>query len=166
MKTWSDKETITLLEKYNTVSNDDLCSAIPNKTWMAIYKKAYKLGLRKSVESEFLNRSLSRRREKASNWNGGASVTSKGYRIILVSDHNRADKKGYVLEHIYVWEKETKMIIPSGFCLHHLNGDKKDNRIENLALMTIGAHTKHHHTGSKRSVETRKRISEKARNRK
>lgn len=34
--------------------------------------------------------------------------------------------------------------LPKGFVIHHINGDKKDNNISNLALLTIGAHSKLH----------------------
>jgi len=34
--------------------------------------------------------------------------------------------------------------IPKGFIIHHLNEDKKDNNIDNLALITITAHNRIH----------------------
>ncbi len=40
------------------------------------------------------------------------------------------------------------------------NGNKADNRIQNLCMMQHTAHTVFHHTGAKRSTETRKKISE------
>ena len=103
MKTWTTEEIDVLIQNYNVVSNETLATLIPNKTKQGIYKKAYKLGLRKSKEIEFLNRSLSRKRERGSNWNGGVRVTKRGYRQVLSPEHSRADSSGYVMEHILVW---------------------------------------------------------------
>ena len=161
MRTWTDREVSILLENYNKVSNSVLISMIPEKSKQGIYKKAYKLGLRKDKNIEFINRSEARRRENASNWKGGVKYTAKGYRQVLVPEHLRADAGGYVMEHIYVWEKETGVPVPSGCCVHHLNGDKTDNRIENLCLMSVGAHTVFHHTGTHHSEEKKKKIRRK-----
>jgi len=161
MKTWTQNEVEVLLRDYNRLSNAALQDALPNKTPLAIYKKAYKYGLRKSAEIEYKNRSEARRREKSSNWNGGIRSTSHGYKQVLMPTHQRADSSGYVMEHILVWERISGQPIPSGCCVHHLNEDKTDNRPENLCLMGIGAHTAHHHRGATRSAETRRKISEK-----
>lgn len=160
MKTWTDTEILVLKENYNKVSNDELCKLLPLKTELAIYKKAYNLGMRKTKEISFLNRSNARKGEKSSNWNGGVRKTRKGYRQILMPHHKRSDSNGYVMEHIVVFEKESGITVPNGCCIHHLNGIKDDNRIENLCMMTRSSHTIFHHSGSKRSDETRKNISE------
>lgn len=119
MKTWTTEEIDVLIQNYNVVSNETLATLIPNKTKQGIYKKAYKLGLRKSKEIEFLNRSLSRKRERGSNWNGGVRVTKRGYRQVLSPEHSRADSSGYVMDHILVWERETGFPVPDGCCIHH-----------------------------------------------
>lgn len=161
MKTWTRDETEVLIENYNRVSNSELQKLIPNKSALGIYKKAYKLGLRKSKEIEFLNRSDSRKGEKGSNWNGGRMTSKKGYVLLLCPGHHRANSKGYVMEHIVVWENATGIPVPKNCCIHHLNGKKNDNRIENLCLMKFSAHTVFHHLGTHESEETKKKISEK-----
>lgn len=81
-------------------------------------------------------------------------------------EHKRADKSGYVMEHILIFEKESGIEIPNGCCIHHLNGIKDDNRIENLCLMTHSAHTVFHHKGIPCSPETIEKIKESKRRRK
>ena len=144
MALWTDTEVQILIENYNKVTNDILEQLIPSKTYLAIYKKAYKLGLRKSSDIEFANRSLAKRGDRCNFWNGGVSITTKGYRVIRKPSHPRADSKGYVLEHILIFEKEAGITVPQGCCVHHINGNKTDNRIENLCMMTHSAHTTMH----------------------
>ena len=47
------------------------------------------------------------------------------------------------LLHRTIWE-EHKGPIPKGHVVHHLNGDKVDNRIDNLSLMSQAEHCFHH----------------------
>lgn len=164
MKTWSAEEVDILLRNYNSVTNNELIKLLPKKNLNGIYKKARKLGIKKIPEIEWKNRSEARKREKSSNWKGGSRKTAKGYRQILMPEHPRADRTGYVMEHIVVWENATGSTLPDSCVIHHLNGVKTDNRIENLCAMQRGAHTTFHHTGAKRSEETRKNISNARRN--
>ena len=54
--------------------------------------------------------------------------------------HPRANKRGYVKEHILVWEATHGKPLPHGWVIHHLNGVKNDNRPENLEAMPNGNH--------------------------
>ena len=123
------------------------------------------MGLRKNPDIEYLNRSEVRKREKGSNWKGGFRITKKGYRQVLMPGHHRSDKSGYVMEHILVWEMKTGVPVPPNCCIHHLNGDKLDNRMQNLCMMDTGSHTAFHHTGTKMSESTKRKISESSKKR-
>jgi hypothetical protein len=160
MRTWTQDEIRILVENYDTATNAELAKIIPGKSKYGIYKKAYKMGLRKNAEVEFKNRSEARSGPRAANWKGGVRMTRNGYRQIRAPGHPRSDSAGYVMEHIIVWEINTGIQVPKNCCVHHLNGNKADNRIENLCLMEFGAHTTFHHNGKKRPQETRKKISE------
>jgi hypothetical protein len=37
--------------------------------------------------------------------------------------------------------------INGNYVIHHINGNRDDNRIENLQKMSMGEHAKHHNTG-------------------
>lgn len=144
MNKWTAKETSTLINNYNILTNDELKSLFPTRTLLGIYRKAYKLGLRKEQSIERINRSLCRQREKGSNWKGGRKTNYKGYIQVLEPNHHRADPSGYVFEHILVFEKETGITVTKDFVVHHLDGNKQNNDISNLCLMTMGGHTSFH----------------------
>lgn len=165
MSKWSDEETVLLTDCYCHATNEKLKEIFPNRTLISVYKKARSLGLEKSSEVKFVNRSNAKKGEKCVWWKGGTTSTSKGYRAVKNSEHHRADKKGYVMEHIAIFENATGIKVPEDCCVHHLNGDKTDNRIQNLCLMTRYAHTVLHHTGAKRSAETKAKLSQKAKER-
>ena len=57
-----------------------------------------------------------------------------GYVKIHDRNHHRADNSGFVYEHIVVMEKHLKRSLLPKETVHHKNGMKTDNRIENLEL--------------------------------
>lgn len=48
--------------------------------------------------------------------------------------------------HCYVWRTETGRAIPEGFAIHHVDGNKNNNDINNLTLMSRESHAKLHGT--------------------
>ena len=164
MKRWPKDETEELYNLYNKMTNREL-EVYFNRTFLSIYKKAIKNGLYRDSEISYKNRSIAHKAEKSGNWNGGKRTTKKGYAQILQKDHPRADVAGYVMEHIFIMSEHLGRDITLDEVVHHKNGLKSDNRVENLEVMSFGEHTKHHHRGLKRSVETRKKMSEKAKQR-
>lgn len=87
------------------------------------------------------------RGEKAANWKGGRMVKSDGYVLTYAPDHPTSRRqKGYVLEHRLVMEQHLGRLLESHETVHHKNGDRQDNRIENLELWS-GRHGKGQRNG-------------------
>jgi len=59
-----------------------------------------------------------------------------GYILVWDPDHPNAKKTGYLLEHTHVMSTHLKRPLIKNESVHHLNGVKGDNRIENLELWT------------------------------
>ena len=83
--------------------------------------------------------------ENNNNWKGGRIIDGEGYMQIRCEGHPRAIGKGhYVPEQILLIEKQIERYLTEDEIVHHINGNKKDNRIENLKLMKAGEHSSFH----------------------
>ena len=70
-------------------------------------------------------------------WNNGMTTHEYGYILIKAPiDHPCKDKHGYIREHRLIMEKSIGRYLLPTEDIHHLNGIKTDNRIENLALIS------------------------------
>ena len=76
-------------------------------------------------------------------WKGGA-ILQNGYRYLWIPEHPNALPSGYVAEHRQVMADHLGRRLEVFEDVHHRNGDRLDNRLDNLALMTDSAHTSHH----------------------
>ena len=72
--------------------------------------------------------------------------TISGYcRVHVPSWYTGPNKSGRVSEHIVKYcEYHGLTEIPQATVVHHINENKKDNSKDNLVLMSIGQHMKHH----------------------
>ena len=68
-------------------------------------------------------------------WKGGRTKTQMGYMRVYSPNHPNAIKN-YVLEHRLVMEKHLGRLLLKHETVHHKNGIKDDNRLENLELWT------------------------------
>lgn len=111
---------------------------------------------------EWLHRSLANKGKKISeaqrkaisernscNYNGlnGYGHTKKqncGYVLVYVPKHPRAHKDGYQMLHTVLMERKIGRYLNDDEVVHHINHDRKDNRIENLLLMNKKEHMSMH----------------------
>lgn len=67
-----------------------------------------------------------------------------GYILVYRPKHPNSSTNGYIKEHRLVMSTYLDRSLSFGEIVHHINGDKTDNRIENLQLMTKSEHGKLH----------------------
>lgn len=86
----------------------------------------------------------SKPREQHPNWKGGRHRTTAGYiQVVIALDDPMlcmADERGRVFEHRLVMARALGRPLLTSEEVHHRNGRKHDNNIENLVLMSKSEH--------------------------
>jgi hypothetical protein len=84
------------------------------------------------------------RRGAGTPWYKGGYIDSNGYKVITV------DRKKY-LEHRYIMEQHLGRKLAKNEEVHHLDGDKLNNDINNLIVLSKADHTKLHYGNVKKA---------------
>ena len=88
-----------------------------------------------------------RTREQNPCWKGGIVYDGTGHRMLRKPEHPFARKQGYISLSRFIMEEHLGRYLNKGEIIHHINGIKDDDRIENLMLFKNRTeHMKHHHS--------------------
>ena len=88
-------------------------------------------------------------------WKSDEKITVHGYKRVRRLEHPFKDCDGFVLEHRLIAERQIathdqcieingKKYLNPSLVVHHKNGNKQDNRPENLQILTLPEHTHLH----------------------
>jgi hypothetical protein len=128
------------------------CESCGGKRWTREYmgeprsKLCLRCGCRKG--------GLSQQGRYHSHWKGGRYQAPRGYIYVrLFGDDlfyiDMVNGFGYILEHRLIMAKSLNRCLQSWEHVHHKNGIRDDNRIENLELTTKSGHMVDHNRGYK-----------------
>lgn len=87
---------------------------------------------------------------------GTAKINTHGYWTVTTTKEGYGNKR----LHRLFYEDYYKCTLLPNSVIHHKDGNKLNNRIENLELLPFKEHGRLHHLGTKLSDETKKKLSE------
>lgn len=115
-------------------------------TYMSLLDIQHEVGVEQSAVMNVLKENFSQYDidRRANTYKGTDVVDGKGYVIIPKPIWYSGRKNGkYVYLHSVVMCESLGITeIPKGFCVHHIDGDKTNNDISNLCLLTVEAYSK------------------------
>jgi len=91
--------------------------------------------LAKGIIIKRISKSQSKRKYRAGEWpTEPAQLGAGGYLYVWVPNHPNANSNSRVQQHRLVAEKQLGRYLKPEERIHHINGDRADNRDENLSL--------------------------------
>jgi len=88
--------------------------------------------------------SIARRGKASPTWKGGKKKNQDGYISMRLFPENffypMTQRRGHLLEHRFVMAQHLGRCLHSWEIVHHINGARDDNRIENLQLVSDDRH--------------------------
>jgi len=134
----NDKKELERLKKIGFKKNDPIFKLHPEKYQGKKFEKGHKTNVgRKRNFTKKHRENISKAR------NNGGYISGDGYKIISILGIKMP-------EHHLVWLRHNQLHrIPKGCVIHHCDGNKLNNDISNLQLMTRGFHIKLHNASRK-----------------
>ena len=128
------KRTVLLyLDKHNIKKRNNI-GANTGK----VFSKQWKENMGESRKGKLLG-------NKNPNFKGGRIKDIKGYVLVLCNDHPNKNINNRVFEHRLIVESQIGRYLTKEEQVHHINGIKDDNRIENLmCFKNQSAHQRFH----------------------
>jgi len=132
-------------------TRDKIAASRKGKLLSPEHKAKIKAGVRRNLDSGWTMSVEARKKisdskigSKHYRWSGDRRKTKTGYIEVRLPDHPNVGSMGFVSEHRVVMEKHLGRYLSRDEKVHHINGVRDDNRIENLKLMTNAEHSRLH----------------------
>ncbi|KXZ22404.1 HNH endonuclease [Bacillus nakamurai] len=179
---WTINESNELIKLWG--QNDvEKISELMGRHRLTILQKARELGLRKARSKKWSEGELSFLKENYDSKHSCSRIATKLKRtersvytmaerlgLKVTWDYRRIDKDGYIeiilgsskktKEHRMVYEKETGIKQKPSDHIHHLDEDKKNNKIENLILLNPSNHNRLHFLINKNDLKGLREFTE------
>jgi uncharacterized phage protein (TIGR01671 family) len=93
------------------------------------------------IDDWFITTDITNLRAGSKGW-----YMQNGYIMRKVNNHPNEDVRGYVAEHRLIYERYLGRFLDKKEVIHHINGNRADNRLENLQIaIENGEHVKKYH---------------------
>lgn len=102
----------------------------------------------KYYNTKFIKGHYVRTRLFSPNYKNGRYLDQiNGYWFVYKPDHLFANNRGYYLEHRWIYEQYYNCILLPYVDIHHIDGNRQNNSIENLKPLYRSQHITHHKKG-------------------